>query len=133
MRPWLPECCWRRVTQRVRWHRQPPVVVILVQDRHHLRHRQRWLAEGLRALRQSGQFRAGQRLGRLESITIKVGKSGFLDAILKYRLKLASAEAGAKVGRSNCQLGSRPFSQLRRVSKRESVMVDSYNKAGLDL
>ena len=66
-------------------------------------------------------------------MTIRVGKSGFLDSIRKYRRKLASAEAGAKVGRSSCQRGSRPFSQLWRVSKRESVMVDSYNKTGLDL
>ena len=40
---------------------------------------------------------------------------------------------GAKVLRSNCQLGLRPSSQLRRVFKRASVMVDSYNSASQDL
>ena len=55
-------------------------------------------------------------------MTIKVSKWGVLDPIRKYLRKLASAEAGAKLARSNCQLGSRPFSHLRRVSKRVSVM-----------
>ncbi len=66
-------------------------------------------------------------------MTIKVPKSGFFVSTLKYRRKLASAEAGAKVLRSNCQLGLRPSSQLRRVFKRASVMVDSYNSASQDL